>query len=240
MLRQLRDGDWKANATNKNVDDEAEKREGSTSDDEEEKEEDARIEGTTAYLPPEVVMGARPTPAADVWALGCVLFQCISGRPPILEENDDLTVERIVTFDSTKDPGFFGDHRHATFGDAARSLISRMLCRDTSGRPDMRLVAADPFFEGVDVFSLHKGSAHPLDVGTVDPSRIDARWSRRQFSSIWAPQPRAYNVGGGAASVASRGVGSSGAWGEPIEEGDEADEEFLPRQKSTPLAKITE
>ena len=238
-LRQLRDGDWKANARDENAD-ASDKRDGSTTSDgsEEEEEEDTRIEGTTAYLPPEVVMGARPTFAADVWALGCVLFQCMSGRPPMLEETDDLTAERIVTFDSTADPGFFGDHGRSTFGDAARSLISRMLSHDPAGRPNMRLVASDPFFGGTDVFSLHRGRAHPLDVGSVDPSRVDARWSRRQFSSIWAPQPRAYDVGGGAAS---RGVGrSSGAGGEPIEEGDEADEEFLPRQKSTPLAKITE
>ena len=45
-----------------------------------EEEEDIRVEGTTAYLPPEVVVGAFPTSAADAWALGCVMYQCLSGR----------------------------------------------------------------------------------------------------------------------------------------------------------------
>ena len=45
----------------------------------EEIEEDFRIEGTSAYLPPEVVLGAIPTPAADTWALGCLLYQCLTG-----------------------------------------------------------------------------------------------------------------------------------------------------------------
>ncbi|EEC49590.1 predicted protein, partial [Phaeodactylum tricornutum CCAP 1055/1] len=62
-------------------------------------DEDLRIEGTTAYLPPEVVMGAFPNFAADSWALGCVLYQCLSGRPPLLEMDETATRHRIVTFD---------------------------------------------------------------------------------------------------------------------------------------------
>ncbi|EED86475.1 predicted protein, partial [Thalassiosira pseudonana CCMP1335] len=99
-------------------------------------EEDLRIEGTTAYLPPEVVVGGYPTAAADVWALGCVLFQCISGRPPILEDNDDLTALRIVTFHLNSDPqDFFGECDPSTFCDDTKSLIQRMLNREVNERP---------------------------------------------------------------------------------------------------------
>ncbi len=59
-------------------------------------EDDNRIEGTTAYLPPEVAIGGTPTPAADSWALGCVLYQCLSGKPPIIGDTDEQTVRRIV------------------------------------------------------------------------------------------------------------------------------------------------
>jgi serine/threonine protein kinase len=80
-LKDLRDGDWKAktvkeHSTETMADDcIMEEMEEGNKNEEVEEEEDIRVEGTTAYLPPEVVLGAYPTTAADSWALGCVMFQ---------------------------------------------------------------------------------------------------------------------------------------------------------------------
>lgn len=230
LLKQLRDGDWKAVTTSSSS--------GETLVQEmtDNSEEDLRIEGTTAYLPPEVVLGAFPTAAADVWALGCVFFQCISGRPPILEDTDDLTAQRIVTFDlNSGEEGFFGESDASTFQDDAKALIQRMLHRDVACRPDILQIAEAEFFSGVDVFNLHKNPAHPLDVGSIAPAS-DAKWSRRQFSSIWAPQPHAYQIGATSNTPSKAGASRS----EPLSEGDEADEEFLPGQKVPMLTKIRE
>jgi serine/threonine-protein kinase len=41
-----------------------------------------QVLGTLDYLAPELVRGGEATPASDVYALGCVAFQCLSGRPP--------------------------------------------------------------------------------------------------------------------------------------------------------------
>lgn len=38
--------------------------------------------GTALYLSPEQIGGARATPMSDVYALGCVLFQALTGKPP--------------------------------------------------------------------------------------------------------------------------------------------------------------
>ena len=225
LLDDLRDGDWQPQP----------KKTSSFDMDEDEDEvvnetgfdlnEDIRIEGTTAYLPPEVVMGSFPTPAADSWALGCVIYQCLSGRPPILEAEEHMTRNRIVSFDvkeskNDDEDHLFSDVHAASISADARNLITRLLNRHAVERPRMVEVAQHDFFAkaGSDPFSLYHQPAHPLDVGDVSPV-ADAQWSRRQFSSIWAPQPQAYDISINTedSRISTRGGASAG----PILQGPE-------------------
>ena len=239
LLKQLRDGDWKPQAKKKEAkglmavdddDDEEEEEDDDANDDDENGEQphdDIRVEGTTAYLPPEVVMGAIPTISSDSWALGCVLFQCLSGRPPIMEADDEMTRHRIVSFDAKvsldndESDVLFQDKHASGINPDARDLIKRLLKRNAAERPLTNEIAQHDFFvkAGTDVFSLYRTAAHPLDVGDVSPV-ADAQWSRRQFSSIWAPQPQAYNLSlnNDSTSEGRRASASSG----PIPEGEEA------------------
>lgn len=41
-----------------------------------------RVVGTVDYLAPEVIRGETAEPPADVYALGCLLYECIAGTPP--------------------------------------------------------------------------------------------------------------------------------------------------------------
>jgi serine/threonine-protein kinase len=41
-----------------------------------------RAAGTPAYMPPEALMGARPSPSLDLWALSVVVFEAIAGERP--------------------------------------------------------------------------------------------------------------------------------------------------------------
>ena len=222
-LKNLRNGDWKEDEKAATKESESGKESESNNlgeelddlemdDDVQDEKEDVRVEGTTTYLPPEVVLGAYPTQAADSWALGCVLYQCLSGRPPLLDVDEEATRQRIVTFaaeasssSSTNNDShvskLFEDRHSSGVSPLARELIRTTFARDANSRPNMYQIARHEFFAsaGVQVFTLYQQAASPLEVGNVAPPTAaeaeDAQWARRQYSSIWAPQPQQYTLG---------------------------------------------
>jgi serine/threonine protein kinase len=44
--------------------------------------------GTPGYLSPEQVRGQAPGPRSDLYALGCVIFEALTGQPPFQGDND--------------------------------------------------------------------------------------------------------------------------------------------------------
>jgi serine/threonine-protein kinase len=41
--------------------------------------------GSMDYMPPEQIRGEPVTGAADIYSLGCVVFECVSGKPPFAD-----------------------------------------------------------------------------------------------------------------------------------------------------------
>jgi serine/threonine-protein kinase len=41
-----------------------------------------QVMGTLDYLAPELIRGEEASPASDIYALGCVVYECIAGAPP--------------------------------------------------------------------------------------------------------------------------------------------------------------
>jgi non-specific serine/threonine protein kinase len=48
--------------------------------------------GSVSYIAPEQAEGREVDARTDIYGLGCVLFECIAGRPPFLKEGDVATV----------------------------------------------------------------------------------------------------------------------------------------------------
>jgi predicted Ser/Thr protein kinase len=46
------------------------------------------VVGTAGYLSPEQIRGAEPGPASDLYALGCLFFEALTGRPPFAADNE--------------------------------------------------------------------------------------------------------------------------------------------------------
>lgn len=232
ILKNLRNGDWKDTTQPHsdlvdldNCDEETEPDSSKMESNNDNWIDDFRVEGTTAYLPPEVVMGSFPTFAADAWALGCVTYQCLTGRPPIIEADDEATRNRIVRFVISPDPAhngieqLFADKHAAGVNLEARDFIKRLLDRVPSKRPSMNQLADHEFFS-TNVFALHSQTAYPLDIGSIGPAP-NAQWARRQFSSIWAPQPEAYNISR-STNLSTNNKRTKSLSERPILEGDEA------------------
>jgi serine/threonine-protein kinase len=49
---------------------------------------DGQLVGTVHYLAPELIEGADASVASDVYALGCLLYECVTGAPPFAGRND--------------------------------------------------------------------------------------------------------------------------------------------------------
>jgi serine/threonine protein kinase len=49
-----------------------------------------RMLGTVDYVSPEQIEGSEPDPRADVYALGCVLFEMLTGEPPYAREKGGM------------------------------------------------------------------------------------------------------------------------------------------------------
>jgi serine/threonine-protein kinase len=43
---------------------------------------DGQLVGTAHYLAPELIEGQPATPSSDIYAFGCLLYECVTGTPP--------------------------------------------------------------------------------------------------------------------------------------------------------------
>jgi len=87
--------------------------------------------GTPAYMAPEQVLAqSRVDTRADVWSLGCVLYECLTGAPPF--NGDQLSVVFLKILQET--PKRVRETR-PDVPEALDDLIARMLLKEPSERP---------------------------------------------------------------------------------------------------------
>ena len=124
------------------------------------------VVGTAAYLSPEQVRGAAPATSADIYSLGLVLIEALSGRPPY---PGSAPVESLVAR-LTQQPPIPDDATPAW-----RELLSAMTRIDPDGRPtaDDVAVAARRIAAGSDAAPV-TGTTLPLPVLPPIPDLPDA------------------------------------------------------------------
>ncbi|MBA3855630.1 MAG: hypothetical protein C0507_01855 [Cyanobacteria bacterium PR.3.49] len=54
------------------------------------------VYGDPSYLSPEYLIEQKTSPLSDLYALGCVMFECLSGKPPFVGQHEFHTMIRHV------------------------------------------------------------------------------------------------------------------------------------------------
>src|SRR5262249_45821358 len=87
--------------------------------------------GTPAYMAPEQARGSRALDErADIFSLGCVLFECLTGRPAFTGEHAMAVLAKVLL----EDAPLVRDLR-PDLPEALDSLVARMMSREPEGRP---------------------------------------------------------------------------------------------------------
>ncbi|KAL0956117.1 hypothetical protein HGRIS_002284 [Hohenbuehelia grisea] len=130
-------------------------------------EPDKAFVGTAQYVSPEMIMHNETSISVDYWALGCIVYQMISGRFAFQGLSAYLTMEKIKRIEYTFPEGFDGD---------AKNLVQRILVRDPTERlgvgytgtpTDIFALRSHSFLAGTNWDTLWSDPAPPIEPGLV-------------------------------------------------------------------------
>ena len=137
-----------------------------------------QVLGTPAYMSPEQIEGSTPTPATDIYALGALAYEMLSGEKAV-KGSSPLEVAHHVTSDPTP------DLRRVWSGapPAAAAAVKEAMARDPHRRP----ASATEFVDELDQALSH---APPITQPTRPLDRIAALQApprRRRHVPSWLP-----------------------------------------------------
>jgi hypothetical protein len=90
---------------------------------------DDRLLGTLSYMAPEICTGSAPTPAADIWSIGVMLYEAMTGANPFRSRSPAELAER-----HGERPRPLGEVR-PDLGKPLAAACARALSRDPRHRP---------------------------------------------------------------------------------------------------------
>ena len=85
------------------------------------------ILGTPLYMSPEQVQGKGSEPRSDLYALGCILYELLTGAPPFVDSSVNLILARHLTEPAPPLP--------AAVPPRLRALVAQLLAKEPAERP---------------------------------------------------------------------------------------------------------
>ena len=86
---------------------------------------------TVSYMPPEQAMGGEVTPRSDLYSLGAMPYEMVTGRPPFLGDDSVAIIGQHIDT-----PPVAPTWHNGQCPRALDALILRLLAKDPSERPD--------------------------------------------------------------------------------------------------------
>jgi class 3 adenylate cyclase len=87
--------------------------------------------GTVAYMPPEQALGRRPDGRSDLYALGAMLYEMVTGRPPFLGDDAVAVISQHINT-----PPVAPSWHNSEIPRSLEALILRLLAKDPEERPE--------------------------------------------------------------------------------------------------------
>jgi serine/threonine-protein kinase len=116
------------------------------------------VVGTAAYLSPEQVRGEEATPATDVYALGVVLYQFLTGRLPY----EGSTLAELAVRQQNEKP-----LPPSTYNGEVPDTLGAAVLRALEGDPNRRYASASEFAGGLALGMQGEDVTLPLEAGTA-------------------------------------------------------------------------
>lgn len=95
--------------------------------------------GTPSYMSPEQAMGERATPQSDLYALGCVLYEMLTGELPF----DDADTPVAVSLKHVRERPHQPTERNPEVPTDMDAVVMRLLSKDPAGRYESAEALAD-------------------------------------------------------------------------------------------------
>ncbi|MCB9728930.1 MAG: protein kinase [Deltaproteobacteria bacterium] len=160
------------------------------------------IAGTPAYMSPEQIMGRDPDPRSDLYALGVMLYEMLTGERPFDDENSVTLCMRQLNERPSPMASHVGD---GVVPEDVEAVVQSLLAKDVESRPDSakvvrdRLLATESGKASLSVRSLAERSVSRRVSGL--PTRPDAGAMMALPTMEVADQAHAAQAGPGSTSL---------------------------------------
>jgi hypothetical protein len=130
------------------------------------------IVGSPAYLPPEHALGKRSDVRSDLYSLGCVLYEMVTGRPPF--PGDDPVK---IIFSHINDLPMMPRRLAPEISEALEQVILKLLSKD----PDKRYQSAGELFQAL---------KSVIEAPEARPTYVEVPTGEKAIEAIPTPEPR--------------------------------------------------
>ena len=98
--------------------------------------------GTSEYVAPEIILGKNYDYSVDLWSLGILIYEMLSGKTPFFSPNKKILFQKILE----NEPEF----KHKSFSPQGIHLITRLLDKNPKTRITIQEVMKHQFFSSID------------------------------------------------------------------------------------------